>query len=126
MKTLIYIAGPLNSSGDVANNIFQACDLAHSLIRDGFTPFVPHLNFFWNMQDPYDTQYWLDYDVSVLDHCQAIVRLPGRSKGADIEEKYALDHGITVFKLASRSRYDDLVKLLRKWEYNRDQPGIGG
>jgi 4-hydroxy-3-methylbut-2-en-1-yl diphosphate synthase IspG/GcpE len=43
----------------------------------------------------YDT--WLTLDIEWLSVCDCLLRLPGESKGADIEVEYAREHMIPVF-----------------------------
>ena len=40
---------------------------------------------------------WLNYDLPILDKCQALLRLPGESVGADIEVRHANASHIPVF-----------------------------
>jgi nucleoside 2-deoxyribosyltransferase len=94
----VYVAGPLASSGNYVENIRNAVRAAESLRGLGLVPFVPHLNALWNMMSPHsDYDYWLPMDLAWIDRCEAVLRLPGESKGADMETAYAERTGKPVF-----------------------------
>jgi hypothetical protein len=103
----VYVAGPL-SQGDPAMNVAYAVEVGTALRELGFVPFIPHLSHFWSMiaaagggtyrsggHFTYDD--WLNYDLAWLKTCQAMYRIAGLSKGADIEEAFAKANGIPVF-----------------------------
>ena len=96
MVTRIYIAGPY-TKGDVAVNVRNAFDAANQLADFGFAPFVPHSTHFWHMLRPRPYQFWLDLDNQYLPFCEAVLRLPGQSDGADKEVHLATTLGIPVF-----------------------------
>lgn len=96
---LVFVSGPLNSSGSVDDNIRNACLVGHYLIERGFVPYVPHLSFFWNMMHKRDEGYWMEHDKRVILHCVAVLRLPGESRGADEEVEFAGQNGIKVMYL---------------------------
>jgi hypothetical protein len=97
---LIYVSGPY-THGDVMENIRNACLVGDALLEMGHTPIVPHLNGMWQLisPKPYDT--WLQYDKQVLDRCGLMVRLPGHSPGADVEEGFARENEIPVVHLSN-------------------------
>ena len=96
MKAKIYIAAPY-TKGDVAVNVRNAFDAANTLADLGFAPFVPHFTHFWHMLFPRPYKFWLDLDLEFLPCCQAVLRLPGDSQGADGEVAAAKKLGIPVF-----------------------------
>ena len=91
----IYIAGPYSSSP--VCGIRDAIYAAQSLRSLGFVPFVPHLSHLWDLviTNPYD--FYLDLDLEWLEVCDALLRLPGDSPGADVEVGKAVALGIPVF-----------------------------
>ncbi len=92
----VYVAGPY-SKGDVAVNVRKAV-LAADFLRDsGFAPFIPHLTHFWHMLAPRPYEDWLDLDNQFLPACDAVLRIPGESSGADKEVALAESLGIPVF-----------------------------
>ncbi len=92
----VYVAGPY-THGDVEENVAAAMLAADALIRAGMAPYVPHL---WHFQhaaylQPYEV--WTALDMEWLRVCDAVVRIPGRSPGADAEVAEARRLGIPVF-----------------------------
>lgn len=96
MREKVYIAGPY-TNGDVAVNVRAAIAAANDLADLGFAPFVPHFTHFWHMLFPRPYEFWLELDNQFLPHCDAILRLPGKSNGADKEVALAESLGIPVF-----------------------------
>ena len=92
----IYIAGPY-TKGDVAKNVKNAFEKANVLADLGYAPYVPHYTHFWNMMFPRPYEYWLKLDNQFLPFCDALLRLPGASNGADQEVNLAIELGIPVF-----------------------------
>ena len=92
----IYIAGPY-SQGNVEDNVERAIDAAESLSNYGFAPYVPHLTHFWELRHRHPYEFWLALDNAFLPTCDALLRLPGQSDGADKEVRLAELLGIPVF-----------------------------
>lgn len=92
----IYIASPY-TKGDVAVNVRNNIEAADRLAREGFAPFAPLLTHFWHMLFPHPYQFWCDLDMVWLERCDALVRLPGESSGADAEVKRANELGLPVY-----------------------------
>lgn len=92
----VYIAGPY-SKGDVMLNIREAIFAADWVAAAGHTPFVPHLTGFWHAISPHPYEWWLAQDMEWLRVCEAVVRLPGDSAGADDEVAKAEELGIPTF-----------------------------
>jgi len=104
MIARVYVAGPY-TNGDVAVNVRNAYLAASRLADLGFAPFVPHATHFWHMLFPRPYEFWLDLDQHFLPLCEAVLRLPGQSNGADKEVQIAKELEIPVF-----TEIDDLVK----------------
>jgi len=92
----IYVAGPYTKGG-VAVNVRNAILAGEALVQKGHTPFIPHLTHLWHIVIPHDVQFWYDYDMHWLKECDALLRIPGESIGADKEEAFALLHRFTVY-----------------------------
>lgn len=92
----IFISGPY-TKGDVAVNVKNAMDLANQLIELNFAPFCPHLTHFLHMNHPQTYSKWLEIDSQFLLVCDAVLRMPGESNGADLEVKLAISMDIPVF-----------------------------
>ena len=67
------------------------------LIKQGFAPFLPLLTHFQHMVHPEDYETWMKLDFIWVESCDALLRLPGESPGADREVKHAITLGIPVF-----------------------------
>jgi hypothetical protein len=94
--SIIYISGPY-SVGDRLENVSKAIDIAEQISAAGHTCFIPHLNHFWNERHEHDYNFWMDQDLDMLSRCDALVRMPGDSPGADEEWGKAIALGIPVF-----------------------------
>ena len=70
---------------------------ADRLLRKGHIPYVPHLTHLWHMIVPHLYEDWLTLDKEWLKICDAVLRLPGESHGADDEVKTAECLGIPVY-----------------------------
>jgi hypothetical protein len=92
----IYIAGPY-TKGDVAVNVRSAFEAADKLANLGFAPFVPHSTHFWHMIFPRPYRFWLKLDRQFLPCCNAVLRLRGKSSGADKEVALARKLRLPVF-----------------------------
>jgi hypothetical protein len=92
----VYVSGPY-AKGDAAENVRRAVMAADELLRAGHVPFCPHLSHFWHLLCPKPREAWLQYDLEWLRACDAVVRLPGESEGADAEVEAARELGIPVY-----------------------------
>ena len=99
MKKLVYVAGPLMSFGVQATNVRKGALAALALMRAGIDAFCPHFSWFADLfeDSPPDYERWISLDFNVLGRCDALLRLPGRSPGADREVAFARERGIPVF-----------------------------
>ncbi len=97
----IYIAGPI-SNGDPCLHARDAVKAADYLIARGFIPYVPHQSIVWQLIAPKTHAQWLAYDLHWLEVCDALLRLPGKSHGADWEVERARELGLRVYFLAER------------------------
>ena len=80
----VYIASPY-SIGNKIENVRYSLEVADRLMGKGFVPYAPLLNHFQNEMFPRPEIDWLNFDISWLCVCNVILRLPGRSSGADQE-----------------------------------------
>jgi hypothetical protein len=92
----IYIASPY-TLGDVAQNVKTQIDMAVNLIDLGYAPYAPLLSHFLHMAHPRSYETWVEQDNEWVLVCDALLRLPGESKGADAEVILAQANGIPVY-----------------------------
>lgn len=92
----VYVASPY-SIGDTEENVYRNMEAGDMLIQEGFYPFIPLLMHFQDKEFPKTYDYWLDYCLEWLYCCDAVLRLDGESKGADLEVQEALNAEIPVF-----------------------------
>ncbi len=90
----IYVAGPFSS--DPIGNTARAIAAASELRVAGFHPFVPHTACQW-AADAAGYEAAMVECMAWLGVCDAVLRIPGESSGADREVKHALAAGIPVF-----------------------------
>lgn len=103
----IYVAGPLSTGtyDDITRNVRTAIDHANTIMMLGGAPYLPHLTHFWNIFHPHGWQEWMALDREFLLQCDAFYRLPGASKGADLEEQWAKEHGLPIYKTMQEVEY---------------------
>jgi hypothetical protein len=92
---LVYIAAPYTS--DPEHNTLKAIDAAEAILKEGIIPFIPHLSHYWHLRYEHPWEEWLRIDTEILLRCDAVLRLPGESKGADLEVETAKLKWIPVF-----------------------------
>lgn len=92
----VYVAGPY-TKGNVEQNVLNAIDASSELISIGLAPFCPHLSHYVDIIHPHSWQQWMDIDIEFLSNCDIVLRLPGESKGADLEVDTANKIGIPIF-----------------------------
>ena len=91
----VYVAAPYNSNP--VHNSSLAMDYANWLVDYGFTPIIPHVHMLWNIHTPRAEEFWYKYTLDLMRICDAVVRFPGESMGADEEVRVAKEIGIPVF-----------------------------
>lgn len=96
-RPLIYIAGPYTHP-DPVENTHDTIKVADRLVDTGLvTPVVPHVSLLWHIITPRPVDFWYEYDLALLARCDAVLRLPGSSSGADKEVELAYELQIPVF-----------------------------
>lgn len=96
-RPLVYVAGPY-AHPDPVENTHIAIKVGDRLNETGLvSAYVPHMSLIWHIVCPHDADYWYSYDLAVLFKCDALLRIPGFSAGADNEVSFANEHNIPVF-----------------------------
>ena len=93
---LIYVSAPF-TKGDQLQNVRDACLAGDKLIELGYHPYVPHCTALWHCISPKTFNQWIQIDSVLLARCDAVLRLPGESVGADIEIELAKRLNIPVY-----------------------------
>lgn len=91
----VYIAGPI--SKDPLGGTRAAIEAASALADLGCAPYVPHLCVLWEISKPRKYEDWMRLGFEWLASCDALLRLPGESAGADAEVGVAEEMDIPVF-----------------------------
>ena len=95
---VVYVSGPM-TLGDVWLNTRYGIQVGDILARLGYAPIVPHLSSFWHTIFPHDHKFWLGLDLKIIERCVDVnLRIPGTSRGADIEEAHCHTLKIPVAK----------------------------
>lgn len=92
----VYIAGPY-THGDIEANVNAALQTASILFDAGCFPYVPHLSHYWHIKHPRPYEDWMNLDKEWLLVCDAVLRIPGYSPGADLECLWAGLANIPIF-----------------------------
>lgn len=90
----VYVAGPY--SRDPIGGVRAAIEAAHALLDAGHQPYVPHTTMLLDLARHRPYEEWLALDLVWLAQCEAVLRLPGASPGADRECARARELGIKV------------------------------
>jgi hypothetical protein len=92
----VYVAGPI-SQGNQFVNVRTAVMVGERLRQAGLVPFVPHLSAVHELIYPVPYEEWMAYDFAWIERCDALLRIPGPSSGADREVAHARKLEMPVF-----------------------------
>jgi nucleoside 2-deoxyribosyltransferase len=92
----VYVAGPI-TRGNYINNIRAGVLAGERLRAEGLVPFIPHLSALWELIAPMGYEEIMAVDFAWILRCDALLRMPGESPGAEREVAFALANGIPVF-----------------------------
>ncbi len=108
----VYIACPY-TLGDVAMNVRASLFAQDYLESHGFMVYNPLLSHFQHLVIPHcEVDYWYEKDIRWLKECDCVLRLPGKSRGADREVQIAVDLNLPVYHSAEE------VLEVNRWERN--------
>ena len=88
-RPLIYCAAPY-TQGDLVTNIRYVISMGERVMKMGGVPLIPHLNMLWDLVSTHDGAFWCNYDLYLLERCEALYRGQGHSPGGDKEVATAL------------------------------------
>jgi len=102
-KARVYIAGPMTGGTGMnfsMKKIHEAIEAHFTLIEAGYAPHCPHLTVFCEFMQPNRITYeqWLELDECYIKDSDYVLRIPGKSPGADRECEYARSLGIPIIK----------------------------
>jgi hypothetical protein len=98
-KPLIYVAGPY--SADPIAGTRDAVRAAATLNRSGAVfALCPHTSLLADLVEPMPYDHWIALDLELVERCDAVLRVPGESPGADREVELARSLGMPVFTSA--------------------------
>ena len=100
----IYVAGPYTKPDPVVNTR-KAIEAGDALMQRGYAVFIPHLTLFWHLVVPHPWEIWFEHDIEWLSACDAVLLLPGESRGAEGECAWAGRLGIPVYR-----SFEDLTR----------------
>jgi len=104
----LYIAGPYTRPDPVINTN-AACRVGTIVFEETpWIPHVPHITLLWHAITPRPIEFWYELDMAHMSRCDALVRLPGDSSGADKEYMFALNLGLQIVE------FGDLPKEAQK------------
>ncbi len=92
----VYIASPY-TIGNKRDNVNRQIDVAEQLANHGILPFWPLSSHYWHCRHPHDYEFWMQLDFEEIRRSDAVLRLGGKSAGADREIEFAASIGLPVF-----------------------------
>lgn len=92
----VYISGPI-TLGVPEHNFFQADRMFGELVQHGYAPYNPMLTMKSMHAETIPWHKWIELCCEWVPACDAVLRLPGVSRGAEVECLLAQQHGLPVF-----------------------------
>lgn len=92
----VYVAGPY-TNGEKELNTQKAIMVGEEIFKIGMHPYIPHLFHFWDKEYPHPWETWMELNAPWLKSSDALFRMEGESKGADLEVARAKELGIPIF-----------------------------
>lgn len=80
----VFISSPY-TLGDCAANVRAQHDAFAALLELGHAPFAPLLSHYQQLIHPVSWEEWIKWDFVWLEQCDVVLRLPGESRGAELE-----------------------------------------
>lgn len=98
----VYIASPYTNKGEIKDrkvmemNVYRQMETFNELVNRGMCPMAPLLSHFQHQEYPLPWEKWMEMDYEWISVCDVVLRLDGRSTGADLEVAHAEKLGIPV------------------------------
>ena len=93
MRFKIYLSGPI-TEGNQRRNYQQAVDAQIAVMSLGHSVLNPMLTM--QLPDSFSWSVWMECCLPWVASSDIILRLPGYSRGAELECRHARTHGITI------------------------------
>ena len=100
----VYIAGAISAPNLIQGltNIKRGIEAGHDLLKAGYAPFTPHLDFLFLLvrgPEKIEVQDFYDYSLAWMEQAQAILVLPNseNSKGVQAELVRAQELNIPIY-----------------------------
>ena len=98
-RPVIFVAGPISDHGKLSQqqqkeNVEYAARIGLRLLVLGFAPIIPHLSWYCDPTTLFSE--WYAADEALVARSDAVLRLPGKSWGAENEVALAARLGIPV------------------------------
>ena len=110
---IIYISSPY-TLGDVAANVCVQIEAAHRIMDMGHCPVAPLLSHYLHIHRQREYNDWMAIDLAIIPKMDIVLRLPGKSSGAEKEVALAISLGIPVVY-----SWEELTALLAKTQDER-------
>lgn len=100
----VYIAAPYTADTpeQVERNVQRAISMANHLMDYGLLVYCPHLSHYMHAQQPREYEAWMEHGLAWVTRCDAVVRIPGESPGADREVDSMREDGQGIILVADR------------------------
>ena len=104
-RLVVYVAGPI-STGDTFENIHNGIRWGRQLWYDGLAPIIPHFDAYMTLSPSQEhtsdgpTDLWrslLEWDLELVAKSDAMFRIAGPSKGAELEARIAWELEVPIF-----------------------------
>lgn len=98
----IYLCAPLTNANtlspeEIALNADRAAAMGAELLKHGFAPLIPQLTAGHDCLMAVHWALWIETGQAWIRVADAVLRLPGASKGTEEEVAFALARGVPVF-----------------------------
>lgn len=94
---IVYIASPYSLHADKQKAVNAQIDAFAILLVAGHEPVAPLLSHYVDHRYPTSYERWMRWCLAILSRCDAVLRLPGESAGADWEVAVAEGLGKPVY-----------------------------
>jgi len=98
----IYVAGAIQGKtlAESLENIRKGIQLSVKVLKAGYSPFCPFIDFQFSLQEPIELQQYYDYSIAWLEVSDGVLLVPGweNSKGVKNEMDMAYKLNIPIFE----------------------------